>query len=104
MRPPQHGYPIRLVVPGWYGMAHVKWCRPAAERRKIDFRAERRSGKRSRAGGMALSAPAIRPREMRCRAASCVVSLERHRASFAWLWGGGGGGPCCYGVAGLSTG
>jgi DMSO/TMAO reductase YedYZ molybdopterin-dependent catalytic subunit len=23
--PPQHGYPVRLVVPGWYGMAHVKW-------------------------------------------------------------------------------
>ncbi|MEO8476861.1 MAG: sulfite oxidase [Actinomycetota bacterium] len=22
---PQHGAPVRLVVPGWYGMAHVKW-------------------------------------------------------------------------------
>jgi DMSO/TMAO reductase YedYZ molybdopterin-dependent catalytic subunit len=22
---PQHGYPLRLVAPGWYGMAHVKW-------------------------------------------------------------------------------
>lgn len=22
---PQHGFPVRLVVPGWYGMAHVKW-------------------------------------------------------------------------------
>jgi DMSO/TMAO reductase YedYZ molybdopterin-dependent catalytic subunit len=23
--PPQHGYPIRLLVPNWYGMCSVKW-------------------------------------------------------------------------------
>jgi DMSO/TMAO reductase YedYZ molybdopterin-dependent catalytic subunit len=23
--PPQHGFPARLVVPGWYGMTNVKW-------------------------------------------------------------------------------
>jgi sulfane dehydrogenase subunit SoxC len=23
--PPQHGAPVRLVAPGWYGMAQVKW-------------------------------------------------------------------------------
>src|SRR5207247_1718149 len=22
---PQHGFPLRLIVPGWYGMASVKW-------------------------------------------------------------------------------
>jgi DMSO/TMAO reductase YedYZ molybdopterin-dependent catalytic subunit len=22
---PQHGFPLRVIVPGWYGMAHVKW-------------------------------------------------------------------------------
>src|SRR5215208_2353723 len=22
---PQHGYPLRVIVPGWYGMTHVKW-------------------------------------------------------------------------------
>ena len=24
---PQHGAPVRLIAPGWYGMAHVKWLR-----------------------------------------------------------------------------
>jgi len=22
---PQHGSPLRLIVPGWYGMTNVKW-------------------------------------------------------------------------------
>ena len=22
---PAHGFPVRVVVPGWYGMASVKW-------------------------------------------------------------------------------
>jgi DMSO/TMAO reductase YedYZ molybdopterin-dependent catalytic subunit len=24
---PQHGFPLRLLVPGWYGMTQVKWLR-----------------------------------------------------------------------------
>ena len=31
--PPEHGAPLRLVVPGWYGMASVKWL---AELRLIE--------------------------------------------------------------------
>lgn len=23
--PQEHGFPVRLIVPGWYGVAHVKW-------------------------------------------------------------------------------
>jgi sulfane dehydrogenase subunit SoxC len=25
--PPSHGFPLRLIVPDWYGMASVKWLR-----------------------------------------------------------------------------
>ena len=25
--PPAHGFPLRLVVPTWYGMASVKWLK-----------------------------------------------------------------------------
>jgi DMSO/TMAO reductase YedYZ molybdopterin-dependent catalytic subunit len=25
--PPQHGFPLRLIVPDWYGMASVKWLK-----------------------------------------------------------------------------
>ena len=37
--PPQHGFPLRLVVPGWYGMASVKWLRPDRDRRPRRSRA-----------------------------------------------------------------
>ena len=33
--PPQHGAPLRLVVPRWYGMASVKWLRRS---RRVDRR------------------------------------------------------------------
>src|SRR5436305_9183080 len=23
--PPEHGFPLRLIAPGWYGVANVKW-------------------------------------------------------------------------------
>ncbi|MGI9500872.1 MAG: sulfite oxidase [Geminicoccaceae bacterium] len=33
---PQHGYPLRLIVPGWYGMTSVKWlCRIEAIDRRF---------------------------------------------------------------------
>ncbi len=36
--PPQHGFPVRLVVPGWYGMTQVKWLTG------VDVTAERFDG------------------------------------------------------------
>jgi len=42
--PPQHGFPLRLVVPGWYGMTNVKWLA------RIEFLAEPFGGYQNRQG------------------------------------------------------
>ena len=42
--PPEHGAPLRLIVPGWYGMASVKWlARLSLVERRFDgfFQAKR---------------------------------------------------------------
>jgi hypothetical protein len=33
---PQHGFPLRLVVPGWFGMASVKWLAGSRRRSRVD--------------------------------------------------------------------
>jgi DMSO/TMAO reductase YedYZ molybdopterin-dependent catalytic subunit len=45
--PSQHGYPLRLVVPGWYGMTNVKWLarsRPCRSRSAATSRPTRTAG------------------------------------------------------------
>jgi sulfane dehydrogenase subunit SoxC len=50
--PPQHGFPLRLVVPGWYGMTSVKWLQAitvvaqpfAGYQQATGYRIRRRSG------------------------------------------------------------
>ena len=46
--PPQHGSPARLIVPGWYGMASVKWLsrsRPCRRRSTASSSGPTRSGR-----------------------------------------------------------
>src|SRR4051794_41794636 len=43
-RPPQPGSPLRLVVPGWYGMTNVKWLS------RIEFLDEPFGGYQNRQG------------------------------------------------------
>jgi len=51
---PEHGYPVRLVVPGWYGMASVKWLgsitlieKPNGGFHEMDYRVYPADGKES---------------------------------------------------------
>src|SRR5262245_60645329 len=37
--PPEHGFPLRLIAPGWYGVANVKWLR------RVEARADQYEGK-----------------------------------------------------------
>ena len=55
--PPQHGFPLRLVVPGWYGMTSVKWLtaieavpEPFRGFQMEAYRIRQRAGGRGRAG------------------------------------------------------
>ena len=47
--PAQHGFPVRLVVPGWYGMGNVKWLV------RITVATERFEGTRTAPTGSARS-------------------------------------------------
>ena len=48
---PQHGAPVRLIVPGWYGMTHVKWLpRITRDRRAVRRATSTRSAYRLRPG------------------------------------------------------
>lgn len=49
--PPQHGFPLRLVVPGWYGMGNVKWLA------RIEAVSERYSGFQNTIGYRLRSTP-----------------------------------------------
>ena len=37
--PPEHGFPVRLIAPGWYGVANVKWLN------RIEVRDQRFTGR-----------------------------------------------------------
>ena len=86
--PPQHGAPLRLVVPGWYGMAQVKWLtrdrrahravHRLPERDRLPAEGRRRRGRRAgdpdpAAGpaGPARLAGLHDPRAVRARRARC---------------------------------
>ena len=63
---PQHGFPLRLVVPGWYGMASVKWLRriEALERRFDGYQQARNYHYRQHAGDPGTPVTAMRVKSL----------------------------------------
>ncbi len=67
---PQHGAPLRLLVPGWYGMTNVKWlsrigalsasARGLPERRELPHPRERRRGRPCRSPACACDRSSCR--------------------------------------------
>ena len=102
--PPQHGFPLRLLVPGWYGMTSVKWLAridvvDAAVRGLPDgeaLPAAARRGRRGRAahahGAACARRPARRARtSTRASGSSSRGAVRGARARLVGMGAGGGG-------------
>jgi DMSO/TMAO reductase YedYZ molybdopterin-dependent catalytic subunit len=89
---PEHGYPVRLLVPGWYGVASVKWLRRVAVSDRpfhgyyqtVKYTVQRRTEAGTETvvvGPMALKSEMIRPHTGE------VLGLGTNRL-FGVAWGG----------------
>jgi DMSO/TMAO reductase YedYZ molybdopterin-dependent catalytic subunit len=90
---PAHGFPLRLFVPGWYGVASVKWLRriEVLDRyfkgyyQSVKYTMQRRTSagiETTIVGAMALKAEILRPRE------DSVLGVGLNRIS-GLAWAGG---------------
>jgi DMSO/TMAO reductase YedYZ molybdopterin-dependent catalytic subunit len=70
--PPEHGFPARLIVPGWYGIANVKWLS------RIEVRDARYQG-----NFMARDYVTIREEEVDGEAVWTFTSVGRNRLKSA---------------------
>ncbi len=89
---PNHGFPIRLFVPGWYGVASVKWLRKIEAidhvfdgyYQTVKYTVKRRTGKGTCSevvGPMAVKSEIIRPQS------GAVMGLGTNRL-FGVAWAG----------------
>ena len=93
--PPQHGGPLRLVMPGWYGMANVKWL---TRIHVLDRRYEGRQMSRNYHGLHAAAGTWLDTSISRMRLKSVVARVTRRRAGDGYeysvtgaAWGGRSG-------------
>lgn len=87
--PAQHGFPVRLIVPGWYGMASVKWVtRIAALAQSFDgfYQTERYIMARSGQEGTSAPVSVMRVRSLLLwPTPDAMLPVGRHRIrGLAW--------------------
>jgi DMSO/TMAO reductase YedYZ molybdopterin-dependent catalytic subunit len=95
--PPEHGFPVRLILPGWYGMAQIKWLS------RIEVIDRRYEGPHMSRNYHTLHVLSPRDRDSivletsitRTRLKSVVARMTRRRAGHTWIysvqgaaWGG----------------
>lgn len=95
--PAEHGFPLRLILPGWYGMAQIKWL---SRIEFIDRRYEGPHMSRNYHTLHVLAARSVEPLVVetsisRTRLKSIVARLTRQRRDNRWVhrvvgaaWGG----------------
>jgi DMSO/TMAO reductase YedYZ molybdopterin-dependent catalytic subunit len=82
----EHGYPLRLLVPGWYGMAQVKWLnRIVVLDRRYEGRHMARNYHSLRQGGDGL---VLETSIGRNRLKSVVARIEDNLSLHGAAWGG----------------
>src|SRR5438876_4792853 len=85
--PPEHGFPLRAIVPGWYAMASIKWLRRVIVTDKpftgyyqtLDYSFWKRRGDIAELvplSGMQIKAEIARPREGEVIAANSHVRVH----------------------------
>lgn len=89
---PIHGFPVRLFVPGWYGVASVKWLKSIEATQQpfrgyfqtVKYTIQRVSGRGKESvvvGPMAVKSEIVRPREAE------ILGIGTNRL-FGVAWGG----------------
>jgi len=76
--PPDHGFPVRLLVPGWVGIAHVKWvrrCEVSERPLYSDYNTKR----------YVLTGPDYEPRPP---AMGPVLTTQKVKSAFELAWNG----------------
>ena len=91
--PAAHGFPVRAIVPGWYGMESVKWLRSVEGTDQEDTSTAYRRRVRSLLAGMRVTEPvrAMQVKSVFSRPLDGAILVGRRFVMRGAAWGGEGG-------------